>query len=192
MPKIVAHIAGVGGARCEHVRQRRDIGRYCQQDCAQHQRAPQQRIAGDLVSQDARPRIAHVEDVPELREGQRQEGTVTTDRAVQIQPQPGQRQRTRRCRRSARGFAGRSPIHCARPRIGSFGSRGGRWSTSRSPSPMASAKAGKTSVTRLRYKICSGRIGRGSAESMRQPHHQHLAQYCRTADRRRSGGYCRR
>ena len=40
--------------------------------------------------------------------------------------------------------------HCGRPRIASFGLRGGRLRTSGSPSLIASAKAGNTSVMRFR------------------------------------------
>ena len=48
-----------------------------------------------------------------------------------------------------------------RARIGSPGLRGGCFMTFLSPSPTPSASAGNTSLTRLRNRICKGRIGNG-------------------------------
>ena len=56
--------------------------------------------------------------------------------------------------------------HKPRVMIGSRGGRGGRSRTSPSPSPAASAKAGNTSVTRLRKRICRGSNGSGRPTTM--------------------------
>ncbi len=53
--------------------------------------------------------------------------------------------------------------------IGFFGFRGGRFRMSSLPSHMANAKAGKTSVTRLRYRICNGRSGRANPNRTASP-----------------------
>ncbi len=56
-------------------------------------------------------------------------------------------------------------IQWRRVRIASSGSRGGRCMTVFSPSPTPRASAGKTSVTRFRNRIWSGRMGSGALTS---------------------------
>ncbi len=62
------------------------IGRRGQQDGAKGYRAPEPGVPGRFIEEDARVHRAHVEGVPELREGEGEERDGHRRSRVQIEP----------------------------------------------------------------------------------------------------------
>ena len=86
----------------KHVGKARHVDRHHHEPGAKRERAPYPWIACDFIAEEARGLMTHIEDVPELREGEGQERDGYRRSLIQPEPEMSQRQRSQRSRRSAR------------------------------------------------------------------------------------------
>ena len=84
--------------KAEDSGERRNVDRPDQQKGAQGQRGPHPRIAGNLVRQQRALAAAHVEDLPELPECEREERDRDRGLAIEVEPEPRHGERRERAR----------------------------------------------------------------------------------------------
>lgn len=109
------------GPRCLQVQQprkprqpqgRRDEGN------ADHHRAPDISVSGDIVQDRSRPRVAQVEDVPQMPQRQGQEGRRHGDAVVEVQPEQRDQERAQdRGRHDPAQNAGKPPASAVHDRL---------------------------------------------------------------------------
>ena len=175
----------------KHVSQTWHVSSRHQEPNAQCQRQPYPRIARDFIAQQTRRRMTHVEDMPKLGKGQGQERDGHRRMLIEPEPDTGQGERAE-CRGGERDAVedDREPLPATENRL--------FWIARRAfqDAPFALAHGQRKGwETRPLPGSGTGFAGAAAEAEVRtgsQDLRLTLRSGCRTADRSRTGEYCRR